>query len=165
MRGSMLRGKLNFVDLAGSERWSEHVEMSDVRVNEMTSINQSLSSLITVVASLTDDKRTHIPYRYLQVLHVATRDMHLWMRHISCLNSNMDDNVQYCSKVATCPTMETRVTGNQHQTTMTHVVQNASQRQGHILCSRAASGSEEYQMIVQGLKADTPAARLPRGQL
>lgn len=63
LRGSMLRGKLNFVDLAGSERWSEHVEMSDVRVNEMTSINQSLSTLITVVASLTDEKRTHIPYR------------------------------------------------------------------------------------------------------
>lgn len=63
LRGNLLRGKLNFVDLAGSERWSEHVEMSDVRVNEMTSINQSLSSLITVVASLTDEKRTHIPYR------------------------------------------------------------------------------------------------------
>lgn len=65
LRGSLLRGKLNFVDLAGSERWSEHVEMSNVRVNEMTSINQSLSSLITVVASLTDEKRTHIPYRYI----------------------------------------------------------------------------------------------------
>ena len=80
LRGSMLRGKLNFVDLAGSERWSEHVEMSDVRVNEMTSINQSLSSLITVVASLTDDKRTHIPYRYLQVLHVATRDKYCMLQ-------------------------------------------------------------------------------------
>lgn len=66
----MLRSKLNFVDLAGSERWSERVEMSEVRVkmsevrvSEMTSINQSLSTLITVVASLTEARRTHIPYR------------------------------------------------------------------------------------------------------
>ena len=64
MRGSMLRSKLNFVDLAGSERWSEQVEMSEVRVSEMTSINQSLSTLITVVASLTEEGRTHIPYRW-----------------------------------------------------------------------------------------------------
>ena len=64
LRGSMLRSKLNFVDLAGSERWSERVEMSEVRVSEMTSINQSLSTLITVVASLTEEGRTHIPYRY-----------------------------------------------------------------------------------------------------
>ena len=63
LRGSMLRSKLNFVDLAGSERWSEQVEMSEVRVNEMTSINQSLSTLITVVASLTEEGRSHIPYR------------------------------------------------------------------------------------------------------
>lgn len=63
LRGSMLRSKLNFVDLAGSERWSERVEMSEVRVSEMTSINQSLSTLITVVASLTEEGRTHIPYR------------------------------------------------------------------------------------------------------
>jgi len=58
LRGSMLRSKLNFVDLAGSERWSERVEMSEVRVNEMTSINQSLSTLITVVASLTEEGRS-----------------------------------------------------------------------------------------------------------
>ena len=65
LRGSMLRSKLNFVDLAGSERWNEQVEMSEVRVSEMTSINQSLSTLITVVASLTEQGRSHIPYRYL----------------------------------------------------------------------------------------------------
>ena len=63
LRGSMLRSKLNFVDLAGSERWSERVEMSEVRVSEMTSINQSLSTLITVVASLKEEGRSHIPYR------------------------------------------------------------------------------------------------------
>ena len=66
LRGSMLRSKLNFVDLAGSERWSERVEMSEVRVSEMTSINQSLSTLITVVASLTEEGRLHIPYRSAQ---------------------------------------------------------------------------------------------------
>ncbi|KAL0044209.1 hypothetical protein WJX82_004352 [Trebouxia sp. C0006] len=70
LRGSMLRSKLNFVDLAGSERWSERVEMSEVRVNEMTSINQSLSTLITVVASLTEEGRSHIPYRDSKLTHL-----------------------------------------------------------------------------------------------
>jgi Kinesin motor domain len=66
MAGGVLRSKLNFVDLAGSERWSAHVEMSDVRVSELTSINQSLSTLITVVASLTEEGRQHIPYRQVE---------------------------------------------------------------------------------------------------
>ncbi|DBA96954.1 hypothetical protein WJX77_010368 [Trebouxia sp. C0004] len=70
LRGSMLCSKLNFVDLAGSERWSERVEMSEVRVNEMTSINQSLSTLITVVASLTEEGRSHIPYRDSKLTHL-----------------------------------------------------------------------------------------------
>ena len=67
MPGGILRSKLNFVDLAGSERWSAHVEMSNLRVNELTSINQSLSTLITVVACLTEEGRSHIPYRWARV--------------------------------------------------------------------------------------------------
>ena len=60
----LLKSKLNFVDLAGSERWSEHGEMTHARISEMTSINQSLSNLVTVVARLTEGKPSHIPYRY-----------------------------------------------------------------------------------------------------
>ena len=60
----LLKSKLNFVDLAGSERWSEHGEMTHARITEMTSINQSLSNLVTVVARLTEGKPSHIPYRY-----------------------------------------------------------------------------------------------------
>ncbi len=59
----VLKSKLNFVDLAGSERWSEHGDMTHARINEMTSINQSLSNLVTVVARLTEGKPAHIPYR------------------------------------------------------------------------------------------------------
>eukprot|EP00891_Asterochloris_glomerata_P002891 jgi/Astpho2/2891/fgenesh1_pg.00050_%23_142_t len=70
MPGGILRSKLNFVDLAGSERWSAHVEMSNVRVNELTSINQSLSTLITVVACLTEEGRSHIPYRDSKLTHL-----------------------------------------------------------------------------------------------
>ena len=59
----LLKSKLNFIDLAGSERWSDHGDMTHARISEMTSINQSLSNLVTVVARLTEGKPTHIPYR------------------------------------------------------------------------------------------------------
>eukprot|EP00899_Mesostigma_viride_P019933 jgi/Mesvir1/27941/Mv20154-RA.2 len=64
------RAKLNLVDLAGSERWADGNEMEDARINEMTSINQSLSSLTTVIASLAQKNRTHIPYRDSKLTHL-----------------------------------------------------------------------------------------------
>lgn len=67
--GTVLRSKLNFVDLAGSERWNMNVDMQDERVNEMTSINSSLSALASVVAALTD-RRPHVPYRDSKLTHL-----------------------------------------------------------------------------------------------
>ncbi|KAK9858878.1 hypothetical protein WJX84_002681 [Apatococcus fuscideae] len=66
----LLKSKLNFIDLAGSERWSDHGDMTHARISEMTSINQSLSNLVTVVARLTEGKPTHIPYRDSKLTHI-----------------------------------------------------------------------------------------------
>ena len=59
-------GKLNLVDLAGSER-VRITGAIGVRLEECKKINQSLSCLGNVIASLTDFKRknplSHIPYR------------------------------------------------------------------------------------------------------
>ncbi|GLC49371.1 hypothetical protein PLESTB_000212300 [Pleodorina starrii] len=78
--GTVLRSKLNFVDLAGSERWNTAAGAAagwdggpdlygDERVNEMTSINGSLSALGSVVAALTE-RRTHVPYRDSRLTHL-----------------------------------------------------------------------------------------------
>lgn len=59
------RSKLNLVDLAGSEKIPfVGSDMNNVKhMKELTSINKSLSSLGNVIAALSSNNRTHIPYR------------------------------------------------------------------------------------------------------
>eukprot|EP01029_Cantina_marsupialis_P015165 TRINITY_DN3318_c0_g1_i1.p1 TRINITY_DN3318_c0_g1~~TRINITY_DN3318_c0_g1_i1.p1 ORF type:complete len:359 (-),score=74.92 TRINITY_DN3318_c0_g1_i1:325-1401(-) len=59
------RSKLNLVDLAGSEKWKTHqlTEFSEQRIQELTSINRSLSTLGNCVRALLRPNSTHIPYR------------------------------------------------------------------------------------------------------
>ncbi|GAX84369.1 hypothetical protein CEUSTIGMA_g11791.t1 [Chlamydomonas eustigma] len=67
--GRVMRSKLNFVDLAGSERWNTKLDMAVERINELTSINSSLSALGAVVAALSDG-RQHVPYRSSKLTHL-----------------------------------------------------------------------------------------------
>jgi len=64
-----LTSKLNLVDLAGSERFPNE-EIDNSRIAELTSINTSLSALATVVASLADRGKAHIPYRDSKLTHL-----------------------------------------------------------------------------------------------
>jgi hypothetical protein len=59
------RSKLSLVDLAGSEKWRSHqlTCFTDQRIQEMTSINQSLSNLGNVMRGLLQPGRCHVPYR------------------------------------------------------------------------------------------------------
>ena len=61
----IIRSKINLVDLAGSEKWKPHQlnRFSEKRIQEMTSINQSLSNLGNCVRALLERRRQHIPYR------------------------------------------------------------------------------------------------------
>jgi kinesin family protein 3/17 len=61
VRQSFKVGKLNLVDLAGSER-VRLTGATGQRLEESKKINQSLSALGNVIASLTEG-RPHIPYR------------------------------------------------------------------------------------------------------
>lgn len=60
--------KIHLVDLAGSERWNAMPQSSNSmesrRISELAAINTSLSALTSMVTSLADGQRTHIPYRY-----------------------------------------------------------------------------------------------------
>jgi kinesin family protein 3/17 len=68
--GALVTAKLNLVDLAGSERWRDPDAMEGERLSEMTSINTSLSALASVIAALTDKRRTHVPYRDSKLTHL-----------------------------------------------------------------------------------------------
>eukprot|EP00873_Tetraselmis_striata_P027162 jgi/Tetstr1/447426/TSEL_003686.t1 len=80
--GRTVQSKMNLVDLAGSERWDIH-DTSAARVAEMTSINQGLSALASVVASLQrGQSRTgkqgapaHVPYRDSKITHVLMNSL------------------------------------------------------------------------------------------
>ncbi|KAJ1428995.1 P-loop containing nucleoside triphosphate hydrolase protein, partial [Ochromonadaceae sp. CCMP2298] len=59
------RSKLNLVDLAGSEKipYVKSQFNTSKHMKELTSINKSLSSLGNVIAALSSNNRSHIPYR------------------------------------------------------------------------------------------------------
>ncbi|XP_018329518.1 kinesin-like protein KIF3A [Agrilus planipennis] len=59
---TMVLGKLNLVDLAGSERLIRTQATGD-GLKEATNINQSLSVLSNVIATLAEGKGGHVPYR------------------------------------------------------------------------------------------------------
>merc|ERR1719410_2179856 len=59
--GSKKRSKLMLVDLAGSEKVRKTQAVGD-RLKEASSINGSLSALVSVISAITGGKK-HIPYR------------------------------------------------------------------------------------------------------
>eukprot|EP00898_Chlorokybus_atmophyticus_P007179 jgi/Chlat1/7462/Chrsp6S09191 len=61
--GEICGTKLRLVDLAGSERWDTGIQMGAGRERELTAINTSLSALTSVIASLTESGRSHVPFR------------------------------------------------------------------------------------------------------
>lgn len=60
------RSKLNLIDLAGSEKIpyaTSDLSNTKIHMKELTSINKSLSALGNVIAALSHNNRSHIPYR------------------------------------------------------------------------------------------------------
>lgn len=58
--GTKIEGKLFLVDLAGSERVGK-TGATGTRLDEAKHINKSLSALGSVINSLTDPNKSHIP--------------------------------------------------------------------------------------------------------
>ena len=55
--------KLRIVDLAGSEKYCYSNNSQDVKMKELSSINQSLSTLGQCISALSNPQRRHIPFR------------------------------------------------------------------------------------------------------
>ena len=65
--GIKIKSKLRIVDLAGSEKYTIKKDLpaqeKNIKVQELTSINSSLSALGQCISALADHTRKHIPYR------------------------------------------------------------------------------------------------------
>jgi Kinesin motor domain len=82
----LIRSKLSFADLAGNEKMSMSESVSDSRhIKEMTSINQSLSTLGNVISALSS-KKPHVPYRESKLTRIL--QVRVCSRRISLLHSN-----------------------------------------------------------------------------
>ena len=68
---------LRIVDLAGSEKFSTPMgsEDIDLRIQELTSINSSLSSLGNCISALMDKTRTHIPFRNSKLTRILSSSL------------------------------------------------------------------------------------------
>ena len=62
-RGAIKRAKLNLCDLAGSEKFDKENRMIKDHIQEMSSINKSLTILGKVISALGGAAAGHIPYR------------------------------------------------------------------------------------------------------
>jgi Kinesin motor domain len=81
----LIRSKLSFADLAGNEKMSMSDSVSDSRhIKEMTSINQSLSTLGNVISALSS-KKPHVPYRESKLTRIL--QVRVCSRSISLLHS------------------------------------------------------------------------------
>jgi hypothetical protein len=88
--------KLRIVDLAGSEKCSVRnlysMKNQDKHINELTSINGSLSSLGQCISALADIKRTHIPFRNSKLTKVLKDSLEISSKIalIICISPSID---------------------------------------------------------------------------
>ena len=73
---SKIINQLRIVDLAGSEKFKIPQDLTkeekDLRINELTSINGSLSCLGHCISALIEKSRTHIPFRNSKLTRVLS---------------------------------------------------------------------------------------------
>jgi hypothetical protein len=66
-----IRSKINLCDLAGSERYDTKETYKTIHINELKSINKSLSILGNVISALGSKKKNvHVPYKESKLTHL-----------------------------------------------------------------------------------------------
>lgn len=86
------------VDLAGSEKFKIPSDLSpqerETRIQELTSINGSLSCLGHCISALIDKSRTHIPFRNSKLTRILSDSLigQGRMKFIVCISPSMSAN-------------------------------------------------------------------------
>ncbi|KRX01192.1 P-loop containing nucleoside triphosphate hydrolase [Pseudocohnilembus persalinus] len=79
LQTEQIHSSLKIVDLAGSEKFKipSYIsqEEKDIRVQELTSINGSLSALGNCIQALTDKNRKHIPFRNSKLTRILSESL------------------------------------------------------------------------------------------
>lgn len=94
--GVVIRSKLRIVDLAGSEKYMIKKDLppseKNLKVQELTSINSSLSALGQCISALADPTRKHIPYRNSKLTKVLkdSLDEKSHVALIICISPSVD---------------------------------------------------------------------------
>lgn len=94
--GAIVRSKLRIVDLAGSEKYTIRKDLpvaeKNAKVQELTSINSSLSALGQCISALSDAGRKHIPYRNSKLTKVLkdSLDESANVALIICISPSVD---------------------------------------------------------------------------
>ena len=90
--GQTVTSSLRIVDLAGSEKFKIPSDLTgpekEVRIQELTSINGSLSCLGHCISALIDKSRTHIPFRNSKLTRILSDSLlgQGKMRFIICIS-------------------------------------------------------------------------------
>lgn len=94
--GSIIKSKIRIVDLAGSEKYTIKKDLpiaeKNMKVQELTSINSSLSALGQCITALSDPLRKHIPYRNSKLTKVLkdSLDESSNLALIICISPSVD---------------------------------------------------------------------------
>jgi hypothetical protein len=94
--GVVVRSKIRIVDLAGSEKYTIKKDLpkeeKNIKIQELTSINSSLSALGQCISALSDPGRKHIPYRNAKLTKVLkdSLDENSNVALIICISPSVD---------------------------------------------------------------------------
>ncbi|CDW76981.1 UNKNOWN [Stylonychia lemnae] len=94
--GTLIKSKIRIVDLAGSEKYTIKKDLpvaeKNQKVQELTSINSSLSALGQCISALSDPLRKHIPYRNSKLTKVLkdSLDESSNLALIICISPSVD---------------------------------------------------------------------------
>eukprot|EP00347_Sterkiella_histriomuscorum_P008686 403344143 len=94
--GHHLKSKIRIVDLAGSEKYTIKKDLpateKNMKVQELTSINSSLSALGQCISALSDPQRKHIPYRNSKLTKILkdSLDENSNLALIICISPSVD---------------------------------------------------------------------------
>lgn len=95
-----MASNLRIVDLAGSEKFKIPSDLSiqerEVRIQELTSINGSLSCLGHCISALIDKSRTHIPFRNSKLTRILSDSLigQGRMKFIVCISPSLSANAE-----------------------------------------------------------------------
>ena len=157
-RGVLKRAKLNLCDLAGSEKFDKEGRMLRDHIQEMNSINKSLTTLGKVISALGAGNQSHVPYRESKLtrllqdsLGVTTRT--ILIATISPARNYVDESINTLKFADRAKQVMVRVTKNEISATNDSLVTRLQREIQHLRSLLSISKKGNMQEISKELLA------------